>query len=171
MITFFQLQSSDFAQQFNVDYTTSMPEKDQRGGLPYFLPIGWFRHALNVLDKYPNDQRWLGSTNAEGEWAVAFHGTHGGAVKGIREEGLLTTKRDAMRVESVQKGGKNFDRPGLYVATHCNGGAHPDYTYRLLFHHQQARLTNFELSFNVVSNLVLIQLMALQSIRERLGAS
>jgi hypothetical protein len=105
-----------------------MPQNEERGGLPYFLPIGWFRHALNVVDKYPNDQRWIGSSNAEGEWAVAFHGTRAGAVKGIREKGLLITTRDAMKSEAVQQGGKHFDQAGLYVATLCNGGAHPRYT-------------------------------------------
>ena len=85
-------------------------------------------HALKVVDKYPEDKLWLGSSNAEGEWAVAFHGTHGGAVKGIAEKGLLITKVDLMRQEAIEEKGKDFDRPGLYVATHCTGGAHPTYT-------------------------------------------
>jgi hypothetical protein len=128
LITFFQLQSTDFDPAFNIDYRSDMPKVDSRGGLPYYLPIGWYRHALKVIDKYPDDKLWLGKTNAEGEWAVAFHGTHGGAVKGITEKGLLKTKVDAKRPEAVEKGGPDFDKPGLYVATHCTGGAHPQYT-------------------------------------------
>ena len=104
------------------------PTIEKRGGLPYYFPIGWYRHALKVVDKFPDDKLWLGSSNVDGEWAVAFHGTKGEAVKGIVEKGLLITKIDAMRTEAVEKKGKYFDKPGLYVATHCTGGAHPWYT-------------------------------------------
>lgn len=106
------------------------PTKDRRGGLPYFLPIGWYRHAINVIDKYPDDKLWIGSNNVDGEWAVAFHGTHGRAVKGIKEKGLLHTKIDAMKEEAVAEKGKDVDKPGLYVATHCTGGSHPAYTQK-----------------------------------------
>lgn len=101
---------------------------DKRGNLPYYLPIGWYRHALKVVDKYPNDKLWLGHDNVAGEWPVAFHGTHAGAIKGIKEKGLLVTQTDVKREEAVENGGVEYDKPGLYVATHCTGGAHPRYT-------------------------------------------
>jgi hypothetical protein len=128
LINFFQLKSTDFDTDFNEDYRSGMNTIDRRGGLPYYLPIGWYRHALKVIDKYPDDKLWLGHENIKGEWAVAFHGTHGGAVKGITKEGLLITKVDLMREEAVELGGSDFNKPGLYVATHCTGGAHPRYT-------------------------------------------
>lgn len=129
MISFFQLETTDFDSQFNLDYRSMQPNTvDRRGGLPYYLPIGWYRHALKVVDKYPDDKLWLGSSNVDGEWAVAFHGTKAGAVKGIKAEGLLVTKVDLKRDDAVKKGGAKYDKPGLYVATHCNGGAHPQYT-------------------------------------------
>ena len=124
----FQLQPSDLAPEFNMDYSSNMPTEDRRGDYPYYLPIGWHRHALKVVDKYPEDQLWLRSDNIEGEWPVAFHGTHSGAVKGITKEGLRKTRVDLMREESAEQRGKDFDRPGLYVATHCDGGAYPNYT-------------------------------------------
>jgi hypothetical protein len=128
LINFFQLRPSDFVPEHNIDYRSSMPTEDRRGGLPYYLPIGWYRHALKVVDKFPNDQLWLGNSNVKGEWAFAFHGTKGGAVKGIREKGLLISEHDAMRSEAIRNAGSYVDKPGLYVATHCNGGAHPTYT-------------------------------------------
>ncbi|CAF0922187.1 unnamed protein product [Rotaria sordida] len=123
-----KLQTNDFVPEFNVDYTSSMPTEDKRGGFPYYLPIGWYRHALKVVDKYPEDKLWLGSNNVDGEWLVAFHGTHEGAVKGIKEKGLLIINIDLMRNEAVEQKEKYFDRPGLYVAIHCTGGSHPAYT-------------------------------------------
>jgi hypothetical protein len=128
LITFFQLQPTDFDPEFNVDYTPNMPTPVQRGGLPYYLPIGWHRHALKVEDKYTDGNLWLGSDNVKGEWAVAFHGTQATSVKGIQQKGLLITKVDLMRTEAVEQRGEQFDKPGLYVATHCTGGAHPQYT-------------------------------------------
>lgn len=101
---------------------------DRRGGLPYYLPIGWYRHALKVIDKYPDDTLWLSSSNIDGQWAVAFHDTNGGAVKGIKEKGLLITRNDVTRNQAVRKVGSCVNKPGLYVAAHCTGGAHPGYT-------------------------------------------
>ncbi len=94
------------------------------------MPIGWFRHALNVQDKYKDGQTWLGCINAEGEWPVAFHGTKSGVVSDIVHHGLSTdkVKRDIMKEKAIELTGKEADLPGLYVATHCNGGSHPQYT-------------------------------------------
>lgn len=124
-----------------------MPTTDTRGGLPYYLPIGWYRHALKVVDKYPDDKLWLGSNNTDGEWPVAFHGTHGGAVKGITEKGLLITKVDLMRKEAIENGGEDFDKPGLYVATHCDGGAHPSYTRTFTVPSSQKKTETFRVVF------------------------
>ena len=120
---------------------------EQRGGLPYYFPIGWYRHALKVTDKFPHDKLWLGQSNVQGEWAVAFHGTKGGAVKGITEKGLLFTYADAKRAEAVQLGGKDFDKPGLYVATHCTGGAHPLYTSSFPIQSSVEKTDNFRVVF------------------------
>jgi hypothetical protein len=102
-----------------------VPEQLRRGNYPYYLPIGWYRHALNVQNKYEGSQTWLGCINASGEWPVAFHGTHAGAVKGIIPQGLSTStaKTDVMLYEAIEQIGEEANRPGLYVATHCNGGS------------------------------------------------
>ncbi len=117
--------------RYNFDYRKpGVPEQLSRGSYPYYLPIGWFRHALNVQDKYKDGQTWLGCINAEGEWPVAFHGTHYGAVSGIVQYGFLpsTAKRDAMLDEAIAQIGDEANQPGLYVATHCNDGSYPQYT-------------------------------------------
>lgn len=115
----------------NFDYRKpGVPEKDTRGGCTYYLPLGWYRHALKVLHKYGNDTTWIGRVNANGEWPVAFHGTRYDAVRGIVQDGLSpgTTKRDAMIDEAIAQIGEEAKQPGLYVATHCNDGSYPQYT-------------------------------------------
>jgi len=132
ILSFLQLKPQDFDPKYNFDYTRpNLPETDTRGRLPYYLPIGWYRHALRVSDRYEKDDNdWLGSNNGPNEWPVAFHGTKSHAVRGITDEGLLSSKvqNDAKREEAIQSEGDDADKPGLYVATHCNGGSHPLYT-------------------------------------------
>ncbi|CAF4027981.1 unnamed protein product [Adineta steineri] len=147
LINFFQLSPSDFVPEFNVDYRSTMPTEDRRADLPYYLPIGWYRHALKVLDKYPDDKLWIGSNNTDGEFAVAYHGTHAGAVQGIKEKGLLITNFDAMRSEAVIQKGEEFDKPGLYVATHCTGGSHPAYTQPFTIQSSQNKSETFRVVF------------------------
>ena len=45
-----------------------------RGNRRFIRPCGWTKRALFVLGKYENDI-WLGSSSAAGEWPVAYHGT------------------------------------------------------------------------------------------------
>ena len=48
----------------------------RRGGLRYFRPCGCMRYALKVSGKYDGgNDLWLGSSNVDGEWAVAYHTT------------------------------------------------------------------------------------------------
>jgi hypothetical protein len=102
-----------------------MPNELERGSKPYYLPLGWYRFGLKVEHKYTDDKLWLGCANTEGEWPVAFHGTHANAVHGIVKDGLLPSavKTDAMLQEAIDQIGEEANRPGLYVATHCNGGS------------------------------------------------
>ena len=102
-----------------------MPKQLERGSRPYYLPLGWYRFGLNVQHKYTNDKLWLGDQNVEGEWPVAFHGTHVDAVRGIVQHGFLPSavKTDAMLKEAIEQQGEKVNRPGLYVATHCDDGA------------------------------------------------
>ncbi|CAF2027700.1 unnamed protein product [Rotaria magnacalcarata] len=126
LISFLQLRPADLDTTFNVDYRKpNFPVEDRRGGYPYYLPLGWYRHALKVADKYPNDTRWLGCENVEGEWPVAFHGTKDQAVVGIIEKGLQSTytKRDAMLSEAIRQKGSAMNKSGIYIATHCDDGA------------------------------------------------
>lgn len=77
-----------FDHRFDYDFTnmTTSP-RCMRGDEPYHRPLGWYRMAVKVLDKYP-DRNWLGPTgwrseSAPGEWPVSFHGTSEDGAKGI----------------------------------------------------------------------------------------
>ena len=126
VLSYLEIKSSDFDPRFNFDYTQpNLPTEQQRANTPYYLPLGWFRHGLNVSQKYSGDPTWLGHNNSPGEWPVAFHGTHPVAASSIVERGLAlgVAKRDLMLGEAIRQKGPEVNRPGLYLATHCNGGS------------------------------------------------
>lgn len=53
---------------------------------PYFFPIGWKGHALNVAGRYGNNDNWLMMNNNQEEWYVMFHGTNFDGFKGIMND-------------------------------------------------------------------------------------
>ncbi|KAH7719535.1 hypothetical protein AAVH_13003 [Aphelenchoides avenae] len=59
-----------------------------RGGARYIRPISCYRYALAVAGRYPGGDEWIGNTNAEGEWQVAYHGTKFENVSGIIRNGF-----------------------------------------------------------------------------------
>ena len=69
-------------------------ETDGKRGPPGYLmdydpPIGYKGYGLKVAGKYDNgDDTWLGYTNQQGEWYIAYHGTSGHYAKAILNEGL-----------------------------------------------------------------------------------
>ena len=108
---------------FNFQYPRSEPpKKEKRGGYPYHLPLGWYRHSLKVADKYEANAKWLGSDHARHEWAVAYYGTKAGTVAEIVQQGLQ------MDQNKTNDSGKSDKRRGIYVTTHCDGGAYPTYS-------------------------------------------
>ncbi|CAF4230445.1 unnamed protein product [Rotaria sp. Silwood2] len=131
MISYLQIRPSDFVPKHNIDYRKSdLSEPEQRGGYPFYLPVGWYCHRLKVDQKYPNDDVWFGSANAKGEWPVAFHGTHSSAVNGIDQPGSLisTTQTSIARQRTMEQIEPTMDQSEINLTTHCNGGAHPHYT-------------------------------------------
>ncbi|CAF1188913.1 unnamed protein product [Rotaria sp. Silwood1] len=83
--------------------------------------------------------------NGPGEWAVAYHGTVLKAVKGITDQRLLQDLviTDLMKFEAKQQNPSIPDVKGLYVATHCDGGAAEMNSLPII--------ENFNLSFSNVS--------------------
>ena len=66
--------------------------KGEKRGPPDYLvdyipPEGWYGYGLKVWDVYENNT-WLGYTNEEGEWYIAYHGTSGKVAPNILNEGF-----------------------------------------------------------------------------------
>ena len=69
--------------------------RNEKRGPPHHLedyipPLGYLGYGLKVWDQFDNgDNTWLGYTNVEGEWYIAYHGTGNNEVIGkIVREGL-----------------------------------------------------------------------------------
>ena len=56
----------------------------------YIPPLGYLGFGLKVYNQFDNgDNTWLGYTNEEGEWYIAYHGTgNNEVIKKIMNEGL-----------------------------------------------------------------------------------
>lgn len=130
-ISFLQVKKSDFESRYNVDCKSREQKAEKRGGQPYCLPIGWYRHALNVVDKHPHDKLWLGKNNVDGEWPVAFVHTNTDAIEGIEDKGVLFRSVDSNRKKPVQEGGPKQDKNGYYVPVSWKNGIHPQYIKKL----------------------------------------
>ena len=101
ILSYLQISTHDFHVDQNENYTSNERSRGRTcGNHPYHLPIGWFYHALHVSNKYSDGNTWFGRRNMDGEWPIAFHGT--------------SSRADERDIDAG---------PGLFVTTHCNGGA------------------------------------------------
>jgi hypothetical protein len=75
-----RLRPSTFAIKWNRDFriANNCPVREKRGGFDYSPPEGWQRFGMNVAGKFADGDTWLGMSNVQGEWCVAYHGTPGG---------------------------------------------------------------------------------------------
>jgi hypothetical protein len=83
------------APEFNHDFTNirDVGTTHRRGNQPYERPCGSYRIALNVKDKFGNDNVWLGMTGIHSdEWPVSYHGTAQHNALSIAEEGYKLSK-------------------------------------------------------------------------------
>ncbi|CAG8536484.1 9057_t:CDS:2 [Acaulospora morrowiae] len=109
-----------------------------RGQFEYRRPCGWKRHALKVLNKYDNDNKWLGVTSsrfryhsAPNEWPVSYHGTSKHLGHTIAEDGFRLSKEQGVQFPYSQ---------GLYMTPDVNVAAkyaetfvHDGVCYKIIF--------------------------------------
>ena len=64
-----------FEPKYNITDINWVRKGGLRGGQKYIPPIGFLGYSLNILNKYDNgDNSWIGMTNSNNEWWVAYHG-------------------------------------------------------------------------------------------------
>ena len=89
-----------------------------RGNLPYNPPYEYYGCALKVIGSYDSgDDTWLGQTNIDGEFAVAYHGIRSSldAVNGIMNSYLKEGANQACRKDDdMMHPGKKCGK-GVYV--------------------------------------------------------
>ncbi|UJR37321.1 hypothetical protein I4U23_030029 [Adineta vaga] len=152
LITYLQLNRNDFDEKHNFDYNRQgLQHVGMRGNYPYYVPVGWYRYALNTSNIYGNEEndRWLGCENIPGEWPIAYYGTHGN-ITGDSETGDLSIKKeeaDPLREEAVEQIGRKADVPGIYLSTRCNGGAHPWQTKTFEVKMTEKKVSRFRIVF------------------------
>lgn len=100
----------------------------------YRSPAGWKRFPLKVTGKYDDGDAWTGVDGQPGEWAVAYHGTHRDAVKGIVLNGFALGVRHGPAACSLKdsRTGQRIGRgvcltPSLEVAA-CFANGEEDQT-------------------------------------------
>lgn len=149
LLTYLQLQVQDFDAEHNFDYRERGLKDGYRGGYPYNVPRGWYRQALNISHKYDDNMMWLSHRNTDDVWPIAYLGTHAGIARDIAKEGLFIDKLadDEFRQEAVQKAGSRMDKPGVYLNTHCDGGAHPRSTKTFSVQVSRKKIERFRIVF------------------------
>ncbi|KAJ3044434.1 hypothetical protein HK097_001474 [Rhizophlyctis rosea] len=114
----FTLCSDQMAPKWDFDFTHLVHEEQfERGNQPYYRPYGWKRLALDVLDRYPPSNAWLGKPGRHrthshpDEWPVSYHGTARNSGISIASEGFDLTKH-----KRFQYGYGIYSSPKIEVA-------------------------------------------------------
>ncbi|CAF0929856.1 unnamed protein product [Adineta ricciae] len=133
LLSYLQVKRDEFDENHNFNYNRSgLRREGMRGNRPYYVPMGWYRYALDVFNKYSDEtkDRWIGCQNIPGEWPIAYYGTNGNFIHDLeRNQISLDQERfDPMREESIRQMGEKMNEQGFYVFPKCNGGAYPWHT-------------------------------------------
>ncbi|CAG8479498.1 7738_t:CDS:2 [Diversispora eburnea] len=109
-----------------------------RGEFEYRRPCGWKRIALKVLNKYGNDNKWLGSPSPHfryvsdpNEWPVSYHGTSKYKGKSMADDGLIFSKDQDVKFPYSQGiySTPDIDLASLYAETFT----YNDTKYKVVF--------------------------------------
>ena len=101
---------------------------EKRGNEEYIPPTGWIGYGLKVMDVY-EDNTWLGKSNCEGEWCVAYHGVADG--KSPEEVSKITGKICKGGFKPSTSGKATYDEDLRHPGKKCGLGVYcsPDIDY------------------------------------------
>jgi hypothetical protein len=125
----------------NYDWRAQTEEKTHtRGGLPYKEPNGFYGFAVNVLGKYDGGNNdWMKLTGAEGEWAVAYHGTKVSGfpmilTSGFKADGPGQAHEGDKCVKTGEVVGKGvYCTPGIEIGIRYAGNGHEFQGHKIIF--------------------------------------
>jgi len=102
--------------RFNQDFRKWPDGKlERRGGVLYKPPKGWKRFAIKAKGDYDDGNDWMRMDGADGEWAVAYHGTPFHIVPKIIKEGfIIGTGQGADSEGSIDSRDKKKVGKGVY---------------------------------------------------------
>jgi len=119
-IRFFTINANQFDAKGDMQWGNGAPYKDMRGGLAYYLPRGWQRFGIKVVDKYGQNNDWLLKWDESG-WGVGYHGVgrnSAAKIPAILNAKLLPGPRQLhANSDDTRKVGRKVGR-GIYFATH-----------------------------------------------------
>jgi len=106
----FEIAAKEFDTTWNRDYATT----EKRANKPFYPPVTWYRHGLDVTKYGGTNATWLGDKNVPGEWPCTFHGIGVGKVNFGVGGGpqLSTTPNDPFKNESFQQNQSSQNYPG-----------------------------------------------------------
>ena len=132
--------------EYDVIYKADMPTESERGGHPYYLPIGFRRLAIKVLGLYENDN-WINKTDSNG-WAVAFHGITGDDPLDSMEKIVVQGKSTGKAFNSAKKGRRRFGK-GVYCA--------PDYHIAESYFNKDGLSAKLMTTKGIINYIILFQ--------------
>jgi len=92
-----EIREDHLARDFNSDFRNinDVGTEYRRGNEPYERPLGSYRIALNVANRFGNDNTWLGDTGDNpGEWPVSYYGTGQHNAESIAETGYRIARHN-----------------------------------------------------------------------------
>jgi hypothetical protein len=109
---------------FETDYCKDekeWPKKNLvRGGRKYEPPYGWYGLSLKIKNK--GNDAWLGNSNGQGEWVVAYHGMQKGKLN-ILDRILSVMNGDLKdEVGKICKNMENVEKTTLNKYPNCGEG-------------------------------------------------
>ena len=115
-----------FDPKYNIIDINWLREGGLRGGQKYNPPIGFLGYSLNILNKYDNgDNSWIGMSNSNKEWWVAYHGAGRGqsdnnvknVIKNIINDGFKSGMGQAYQddININQLSNKEYKKVGIGV--------------------------------------------------------
>ncbi|CAF2050173.1 unnamed protein product [Rotaria magnacalcarata] len=124
-LSYFQLSSKDFDLKSNSDpRKIDLLKENQSENCSSDIRDGWFRHEINLNNKYFDNQISFSYDNNNNDlWPFAYHGTYSILLKNIYEQINLSNKIKKDSIEIQIQIDNSSSSSFIYLTTNCNDAA------------------------------------------------